>query len=146
MLLIIDSNILISASLDANSELFELIKTSFEIVDFVTPEFAISEINRHKKRICEKVKKDLGTFNFNLNLILNNITVLPDNELSDNDIKNADLLTQDIDLKDTIYIAFSLALDALFWTGDNKLYKGLKRKKFNYIINTKELKAIIKGI
>jgi hypothetical protein len=36
--------------------------------------------------------------------------------------------------------------DALLWTGDVKLIRGLRRKGFNNTVTTKELKEIIKGL
>jgi predicted nucleic acid-binding protein len=67
-------------------------------------------------------------------------------ELNKEIIIKANELTEDIDKKDTIFVAFSLALDSLLWTSDLKLHKALRRKSFRNIITTKELKQIIKGI
>lgn len=146
MTLIIDSNILISAALNAKSELFNLITSSHFKIDFVTPEFSLSEIRLHKKRICQNAKIDIKLFDTNLIKLLSYIILLPDEEVSDKEIEISESLTKNIDLKDTIFVTFSLALDALIWTGDLKLYKALRRMSFNNIITTKELKQIIKGI
>ena len=53
MTLIIDSNILISAALNAKSELFNLITRSYLKIDFVTPEFSLLEIKLHKKEFAK---------------------------------------------------------------------------------------------
>ncbi len=57
MIIIIDTNILISASLDKKSELHNLITNEFLKLDFVIPEYALEEINAHKIRICTNAKK-----------------------------------------------------------------------------------------
>ena len=56
------------------------------------------------------------------------------------------LLTKHIDEKDTIYIAFAIALDGLFWTGDIKLKNALSKKGFTNSVSTKQLNEIIKGL
>ena len=58
----------------------------------------------------------------------------------------AQTITKNIVEKDAIYVAFTIALDALLWTGDLKLYRGLRRKGFTNIVTTAQLKEIIKGI
>lgn len=128
MTLIIDSNILISAALNAESELYKLITTLFLKIDFVTPEFSLLEIKLHKKRICKNAKLETKEFDINLTNLLSNIILLPDEEVSDQEIQKAESFTKAVDLKDTIFVAFSLALDALIWTGDLKLYKALRKK------------------
>lgn len=146
MTLIIDSNILISAALNAESELYKLITTLFLKIDFVTPEFSLLEIKLHKKRICKNAKLETKEFDINLTNLLSNIILLPDEEVSDQEIQKAESFTKAVDLKDTIFVAFSLALDALIWTGDLKLYKALRKKGFRNIITTTDLKSILKGI
>jgi predicted nucleic acid-binding protein len=36
-----------------------------------------------------------------------------------------------VDIKDFPFVALTIELDALLWTGDNKLKNGLKAKGFN---------------
>jgi predicted nucleic acid-binding protein len=146
MIIIIDTNILISASLDKKSELYHLITNEFLKLDFVIPEYALEEISFHKIRICAKAKKDVKEFENNLSVLLKTITVLSINEISNTDFLTAEELTKQIDIKDATFVAFSISFNSLLWTGDLKLYKALRRKSFNNIITTKELKQIIKGI
>jgi predicted nucleic acid-binding protein len=146
MIIIIDTNILISASLDNKSELYHLITSEFLKLDFVIPEYALEEINAHKIRICTKAKKEIKQFENNLFILLKTITVLSINEISNTDFLTAEKLTKQIDIKDATFVAFSISFNSLLWTGDLKLYKALRRKSFNNIITTKELKQIIKGI
>jgi predicted nucleic acid-binding protein len=146
VIIIVDTNIIISACLNKQSDLFTLLKSSKHKIDFVLPEYALEEINNHKVRICDKAKVDLNLFNENLFDLIRFMNLLSYKELNKDVIVEANKLTADIDKKDTIFVAFSLALDSLLWTSDLKLFKGLKRKSFNNIITTKELKQIIKGL
>ncbi len=93
-----------------------------------------------------KCKKDIKQFENNLSLLLKTITVLSINEISNTDFLTAEELTKQIDIKDATFVAFSISFNSLLWTGDLKLYKALRRKSFNNIITTKELKLIIKGL
>ena len=146
MIIIVDTNIIISACLNRNSELFKLIDSYSIKIDFVISEYVMEEINNHKQRICQKSKVELHIFDNNLNFLLSSLNTLNYQELNKDIIINAKNLTDNIDKKDTIFIAFSIALDSLFWSGDIKLYKALKRKGFANIITTKEFKQIIKGL
>lgn len=146
MIIIVDTNIIISACLNKQSDLFTLLKSSKYKIDFFLPEYALEEINNHKVRVCYKSKVDLNLFNENLFDLIRFMNLLSYKELNKEIIIKANELTADIDKKDTIFVAFSLALDSLLWTSDLKLYKALRRKSFRNIITTKELKQIIKGI
>ena len=66
--------------------------------------------------------------------------------LNNETLLQAEAFTSSIDPHDSLYVSFSIELDALFWTGDLKLYKGLRRKGFNRVINTAEFKAILIGM
>lgn len=58
------------------------------------------------------------------------------------DIRKAvDLLTN-IDLDDTVFLALTIHLNAILWTGDLKLINGLANKGFKNTIITKELYQI----
>jgi predicted nucleic acid-binding protein len=140
MIIIVDTNIIISACLNKQSDLFSLLKSNKHKIDFVLPEYAFEEINNHKVRVCYKSKVDLNLFNENLFDLIRFMNLLSYKELNKEIIEKANELTKDIDKKDTIFVAFSLALDSLLWSSDLKLYKALRRKSFHNIINTKELK------
>lgn len=45
-------------------------------------------------------------------------------------------LVEGIDDYDAPFMALSLALKAPLWTGDKKLINGLKRKEYNFILDT----------
>jgi predicted nucleic acid-binding protein len=49
------------------------------------------------------------------------------------------LLTNDIDEKDTIFIAMADFLDCKLWSGDLKLMNGLRKKEYINILKTDEL-------
>jgi predicted nucleic acid-binding protein len=146
MTIIADTNIIISACLNAQSELFQMLTTTYRGLDFTTPDFALEEIVHHQTEICTKSRKNISVFRNNLSVVLGHLLILPNEYLSEKNIKEAEIFTSPIDIDDTIFVAFSMALDSLLWTGDLKLYKALRRKGFKNVILTKELKQILKGI
>lgn len=146
MTIVIDANILISGILNPYSQLSEFILSKNPKIDFVIPEYAIEEINAHKQRICKQSKTSLNQFEQVLEIFLSCILCFSTEAVKNSDIISADNLVADIDTKDIWYVALVIALDAILWTGDMKLYRGLRRKGFKKIITTKELKEIIKGL
>jgi len=53
-------------------------------------------------------------------------------------------LVQGIDEDDTEFVALAIETDALLLTGDKKLYKGLKERGFEDVINVSELQEMLK--
>jgi predicted nucleic acid-binding protein len=146
MTVIVDTNILISACLNGESEIFKILNTLSGIIDFVVPDYALEEIEKHKFSICENTGCDISIFNKLLVQCCDNGVIISVEEISTENFLLAQELTRKIDINDQAFVAFSLAFDAPIWTGDLKLSRGLKRIGFQNIISTKELKDIIKGI
>lgn len=146
MTIIVDANIILSAIINPYSPIAQLLFSTNLKVDFVLPEFALQEISIHKNRICEKSNISAKIFGKTLEGILNNLLIFSDELVDSKTSAKAIKLATEIDMKDAIYVSFSLALDALFWTGDLKLFRGLRRKGFDNIITTKELQQIIQGL
>ena len=146
MTVITDTNIIISACLNEKSEIFKILNTLSQTIDFVIPDYALEEIEKHKSFICQTTGKDINIFDKLLKQCCDNGISISVKELSTENLKLAEHLTRKIDINDKVFVAFSIALNAPIWTGDLKLSRGLKRVGFKNIISTKELKDIIKGI
>jgi predicted nucleic acid-binding protein len=146
MTIVVDANILISAIVNPDSFIGITLLTQNNNVDYVLPSFAIEEALIHKERICKTLQIDKSFFDNNLNAVHNACLVFASESILPKYSKVAIQIVEKIDPKDAIYVAFSLALDALIWTGDLKLYKALRKKDFKNIITTTDLKRILKGI
>jgi predicted nucleic acid-binding protein len=146
MTIVVDANILITAIINPDSFIGTTLLTQNNNVDYVLPSFAIEEALIHKKRICRTLNIDELFFENNINVINNACLVFASESILPKYSKVALQIVEKIDPKDAIYVAFSLALDALIWTGDLKLYKALRKKDFKNIITTTDLKRILKGI
>ncbi len=146
MTIIADANIILSAIISPSGPISKLIFTNCHIVDFVLPEYAIEEIELHKSRICTVTNTSPADFDKIKDLLLPKFIVFSAELIDKTTLNKAIILTKDIDEKDALYIAFSLALDALLWTADKKLMKAVRRKKYYKIVTTPELKNILKGL
>lgn len=144
--IVIDANILISAILNPFGIIPKIIITGSNKSEFVLPAFALEEIKIHKKKFCKHIGISITEFDMILEQLLNYLLVLSSDEIRSQSISAAENLTANIDVKDSIYVALTIELGALLWTGDKKLYNGLRKKKFNAVISTQELKQTLKGL
>jgi predicted nucleic acid-binding protein len=146
MVVVIDANIIISACLKIKGRIADLIFNYSSTINYVVPAFILSEIKENEEKICTSDKISKTEFNQNLALLLTKLLLINDNLITDAIFQKSFDLTKSIDPNDTIYIALAISLDALFWTGDLKLLRGLKRKGFPHIITTLDFEQILKGI
>lgn len=146
MVVVIDANILISAAITPNGLIAKLILSNSSKIQFIAPAFVFDEINANENKICLKNKISISVFKQNLLLLLSKLIIIDDDDISDEIFKKAFDLTKAIDTKDTIYIALAISFDTLFWSGDLKLLRALKRKGYNQIITTSDFILILKGL
>jgi len=116
MTVIVDANIVISAIINPKGIIPFLLFNSNDKIEFVVPSFIIEEIELHKSKIIAAADISNSAFNSLLNSIKQNLFIFSDEMIDDACLAKALVLTKHVDKKDTIYVAFSIALDALFWT------------------------------
>jgi len=68
---------------------------------------------------------------------MRHIEFFDENSISTSALKVAWELVKDIDPKDMLFVALTIEVDGLLWTGDKKLRTGLKSKGFDSLYNTK---------
>jgi predicted nucleic acid-binding protein len=134
MKIIIDSNILFSALISGKDLYIDI----FKMLQVYVPDFVFIEISKYEERIIKKTKI-LNEFTFFIRELFSEITVIPKLGISKTNFKKALLLCENIDPKDTPYLALSLELDIPLWTNDKKLIKGLIDKGYKNIITTEEI-------
>ena len=132
---IIDANIIFSALISGK----ELFIKLFETNKFYAPDFIMLELDKYKSVILKKSKLPIENLQDFIQRLFNQITVIPELYITDKNKQKAIDLCQDIDIKDTAYIALSLEMNLPVVTRDKKLYNGLKQKDFKNIITLDEL-------
>lgn len=128
-MIVVDSNIIFSALLNAESVFLSAISDSK--YKFVSPYFLFVEIFKHKEKILKYTKISESELLVTLDSLLSNIQFVPVNILTLPSRQRAYNLCKDIDANDAPFVALALEFDGLLWTGDRKLVKGLREKGFN---------------
>jgi len=136
---VVDSNIVFSTLLNTNSRIGQILINGKNYYDFYSPEYVRFEIFNHKEKIKSIGKLMEDEFIETYGLILRNITILNHSIIPSEIYKNAELLCQDIDIDDAIFVAVSMFTKGLLWSGDMKLLNGLTRAGYKRLINTDDL-------
>lgn len=123
--IIIDANILFSILIQKgkNEEILFL-----ERMHIFAPEFLFEELNKYKKIILEKTKRNMDDFEEFLIILQKKIEVIP-NEETDNCIEEAKIICQD--QNDADYFALALKLNCGIWSNDKDLKKQNKIKIYS---------------
>ena len=137
--IIVDTNIVFSALLNINSRIGQILINGKNHFDFYSPAYVRFEIFKHKEKIKSIGKLTDDEFIETYGLILKNITILNHSIIPSEIYKEAELICQDIDIDDTIFIAVSNFTNGILWTGDIKLINGLTKKGFKDLIRTNDL-------
>jgi predicted nucleic acid-binding protein len=132
---VIDANVLFSAFISGKS-VYRLLFSEHTIY---LPDFAFLEIEKYKQRILKKTKLTELEFQEFVLKLLTNVTVIPNLLISHTSLKHSYELCQDIDEKDTVYIAVALEFDVILITSDKTLFTGLKKRNFTQVILLKDV-------
>jgi predicted nucleic acid-binding protein len=127
--IIVDTNIIFSALVNKNSKIATFLLDPNEAL--VMPKFGFVELFKHKEKICAVSKHSQDEILEILYELMRHIEFFDENKISKKALKEAWELVKDIDPKDIIFVALTLEIDGLLWTGDKKLRSGLKSKGFN---------------
>ena len=129
MKVVVDTNIFFSATITQHGKLRQALFTND--VEFVAPHFAIIELFKYKDKIVKCAKQEEAEVLTWLYDVLLQVQYVNEKTLSVEARQQAYDLCKNVDIKDLPFVALTIELDALLWTGDNKLKKGLKAKGFD---------------
>jgi predicted nucleic acid-binding protein len=127
--IIVDTNILFSVLLNGSSRLAKILLNSEH--HFFTGELAYIELFELKEKIIKSSQLTNEQMIELLHLCLRKVTLFKEDNLSKKSREEAYQLCKEIDKDDTIFVALTLELDGLLWTGDKKLMQGLKARGFD---------------
>lgn len=142
--IVVDTNIVFSGILNPTNSIGNILLSSTDFFTFLSPELLRTEILNHKSKILNISKYSEVQFLDLFGFITKKITFVNQTLLSQKSIQIAENLVQDIDVNDQIFVALTIEANALLWTGDKKLYNGLKYKGFENLINTEEILRIFR--
>jgi predicted nucleic acid-binding protein len=127
--LVVDTNIIFSALVNKNSNITSYLLQPNHLL--IMPKFAFVELFKHKEKICTISKYTQEEILELLYQLLRQIEFFDENVLSKDALQTAWQLVKDIDPKDMLFVALTLEVNGLLWTGDTKLRNGLKAKGFD---------------
>ena len=141
MKVVVDTNIIFSAILNTEGTIADLL-LSDNPFDFYTPSYIWKELSKHEDKLLKILRLDSSEQLQELKFMTTqNIRFISEFQVKVEDWEKAHKLTIDIDFDDIAFIALTLHLNGILWTGDKKLRTGLARKGFDALINTQELLA-----
>lgn len=114
----------------------DLIFNSHGILNFFSPESIEEELLRHRAKLAYYSKLSANEIDKLYNSLIKRIEVINLSAVSDESWKKAVELVKEIDEFDAPFLALTIELKAILWTGDKKLISGLKKKGFDAIIST----------
>jgi hypothetical protein len=141
MIVIADSNIFFGALITPNGELATILKD--KNMQFLAPDYILEEVKEHLDIIQEKRKKDKTKRKIlaDLALLIKNITIVPLEELTKENIQKAFSIVKDVDEDDYAFIAMHLQCKHKIWSRDEELINGLTEKGYgDFFITTDEVR------
>ncbi len=130
MKLVVDANILFAALIKEGSTAELLISDKLQLF---APEFLFTEFTKYEELILKKTHRSHEEFNQFLELLKEQIIIIPKKETTPF-IDKAEKISPDP--KDTVYLALAFALKSNIWSNDKKLKQ---RQEKITIFSTEEL-------
>jgi len=127
---VMDANVLMSILISGKAS-YRPILTYYQ---FILPDFVFIEVDKYKNILLKKSKMQEDELRRWSYFVFSNITVLPYYVLANENIKKANELLKDIDLKDSSYVALGMQLDLILLTRDKPLLNGLKNRGYRKVM------------
>lgn len=125
MILVIDSNILLSAMIRDSDTRKIILESGWS---FYYPEISFHEIRKYKALVLEKSRISEEEYNQLLGLLLKHITLVP-TEMFLNNLKEADEIMGKIDPDDVVFLAVAMSLsNSEIWSHDSHFQRQNKIK------------------
>ncbi|MEN9549679.1 MAG: hypothetical protein RIR12_2270 [Bacteroidota bacterium] len=146
MKVIVDTNIVFSILANSNGNLSKQYFQSPSQFNYYAPDFLVTELQLHSSKILKLSGLTKINYEISKTSVFSLLNFVDTELIPEEYMRKAVALTKDIDFKDFKFVALTLFLNGLLWTGDRKLLNGLRRKGFMNVVNTKELSIISGGL
>ena len=128
MIVITDSNIIVSALIKPNGIVAKVFKSKSQI-QFYVPSFLKDEINEHISKIATLSNLSKKEFQNELNYYFTRIKFIDISNIPKKYIIDAFEIVSDIDPDDVFFVALNRYKKYKIWTSDKKLIIGLQKKR-----------------
>ncbi|MGH9946188.1 MAG: PIN domain-containing protein [Pyrinomonadaceae bacterium] len=128
-LVIVDTNILISALISKNEKILQTLSSSN--TSFVSTNYIVVELFKHSHRIQKKSRLSTEQLIELLGIIIGQIKLLDDGLISVSSWVEAARLCRGEDMNDLAFLALALELKGKLWTRDKRLKLHLIRNGYS---------------
>lgn len=126
---IVDTNIVFSALVNKNSTIATLLLRSEQ--PLLMPKYGFVELFKYKEKICAVSKHSQDEVLELLYELIRHIDFFDENSISTEALQKAWALVKEVDAKDLLFVALTIEMDGLLWTGDKQLKMGLVARGFD---------------
>lgn len=127
--IIVDTNIIFSALVNKNSKISSFLLSPTH--PLVMPKYGFVELFKHKEKISKVSRHTSDEILEMLYELIRRIDFFDENSISVDALQQSWSLVKDVDPKDMLFVALTIEMNGLFWTGDVKLRSALISKGFN---------------
>lgn len=127
--IIVDTNIIFSALVNKNSKIASFLLSPTH--PLLMPKYGFVELFKHKEKISKVSKHSNDEILEMLYELIRRIDFFDENSISVQALQKSWLLVKDVDPKDMLFVALTIEMNGLLWTGDLKLRTALKEQGFD---------------
>ncbi len=140
MIVITDSNLIISALITPKGVVAKILKEQ-DRIQFFVPNFVFEEVRNHFDKILLLSPYSKLELIQEIKALKTKIKIIETKTIPSKYIVKATEIVKDIDPNDMFFVALNLYKKHKIWTGDKPLREGLEKKGYKICVNTQELKA-----
>jgi predicted nucleic acid-binding protein len=140
--IVVDTNIVFSCLVRSSGNIGELLLRDPGSLLFYTPDLLEEELDRHRSKLRKAAKLTDFQLDTATAAILNRIELISEPAVSFMVRAKARSICESVDEFGAPFVALVIELNALLWTGDLALVRGLRKQGFNQVITTMELMHI----
>jgi predicted nucleic acid-binding protein len=105
-----------------------LAKNFFSIpssAEYYAPDFMLNELHQHKKKLLQVSGLSETAYEYSKASVFGQVRFVDTDTIPEKYLQQAAELTRQVDFKDFKFVAPTIVIDGLLWTGDRKLLNGL---------------------
>jgi len=144
--LVVDANLVFSCILRSDGAIGDLLLRSSHLFELYAPDFLELELKKHRRKLLMISKLDEDALDVALSLVLDRLTFVNETLISKASWRDAEKLLSTVDQFDIPYLALALEFDCMLWTGDQRVFKGLRKRGFMNVVDTSELLRLREGL
>jgi predicted nucleic acid-binding protein len=134
--IVVDTNIVFSAILSSRGKIGELLLNKPAEIEFLSPKFLLDELTFHTKKIISLTGFSETEYQQIKAYVIQHIEFIDSKNIAPEHWERSFDLIKEVDENDIPFLALTMEVNGLLWTGDKKLIKALQYKKFDNVVTT----------